>query len=225
MSDVSGNTVDPAAGRRSLGPVPRWVLVALVWLIVLALALATDQVTRAAYQHGPGRIAALNLPAEFLTELLKLRSVALCGVLLLLADRRLRWRFALDFSVVTLVQAGAASLLKDVFNRLRPDDVEAAGHFLGPQWHGPGSSFPSGHATAAWALAALLTAYYPRWRWVFFSAATAVCWARLHLDRHYPADLLAGALLGWYLSMALLAGIARIRRRRAPQTTAPAADA
>lgn len=193
----------------------RWLLVLVIWLAVLGVALATDHYTQAAYRDSLGRVDALNLPAEFLVELLTLQPVFLIAVVLLLADRRLRWGFALDFPVVVLGQAAAASLLKDVFNRMRPDSLEGAGCFLGPAWHGPGSSFPSGHATAAWALAALLTAYYPRWRWLFFILAIAVCWARLHLDRHHVGDLIAGGLLGWYLAMALLGWLNRVRERRA----------
>jgi len=75
-----------------------------------------------------------------------------------------------------------------------------------------GNSFPSGHATAAWALAALLTAYYPRWRWAFCVGAVAVCWARLQLGSHYPADVVAGGVVGWFVAQGLLAWM---RRRRA----------
>lgn len=214
MTQPSEQPGQPRASRR-------WLLSLAIWLVVLGIALATDHYTQPAYRDSLGQVEGLNLPAEFLTELLKLRPVFLMAVLLLLADRGLRWGFALDFSVVVLVQAGAASLLKDVFNRLRPDDLEAAGRFLGPQWDGPGSSFPSGHATAAWALAALMTAYYPRLRWVFIIGAVAVCWARLQLGRHHPGDVIAGGLLGWYLAMALLGWLNRVRERRAASAMVP----
>ena len=185
----------------------------LGWCVVVAALLAVDGRFQALYQGSLGRVEALLLPACFLTELLKLKPVFLMAVVLLLVDRRLRWRFASDFAVVVLVQAGVASGLKDLFSRMRPDSPEVAGVFFGPMAGVNGNSFPSGHATAAWALAALLAAYYPRWRWAFCVAAVAVCWARLQLGAHYPADLVAGGALGWYVAQGLLAWTRRRRCR------------
>lgn len=186
----------------------------LAWCAVVIALLAVDDRFNALYQSTLGRVEALLLPALFLTELLKLKPVFLMAVVLLLADRRLRWRFAGDFALVVLVQAGVGSGLKHLFSRMRPDSFDGAGVFFGPMADVNGNSFPSGHATAAWALAALLAAYYPRWRWVFYVAAVAVCWARLQLNVHYPADVVAGAVLGWFVAQALLSWTRRTRRLR-----------
>ncbi len=187
----------------------------LGWCAVVVALLTVDGQLQALYQGSLGRVKGLILPAFFLTELLKLKPVFLMAVVLLLADRRLRWRFASDFALVVLVQAGVASGLKDLFNRMRPDSVEGAGVFFGPMADVNGNSFPSGHATAAWALAALLAAYYPRWRWAFYVGAMAVCWARLQLGSHYPADLVFGGALGWFVAQGLLGWMKRVRARRA----------
>ncbi len=195
--------------------VPRWLWLLVICVFAVLLGLATDDYTQPAYHSTVGSNDALNLPAAFLTELLKLKPVLLAMIALLLADRRLRWRFAADFSAVILVQAGVGSALKELFQRIRPDDFEAAGIFYGPLADVKGNAFPSGHATAAWAIAAVMAAYYPRWRWLFYIGAVAVCWARLQLNAHYPGDLIAGGVVGWFVAQALMAWMGRVRARRA----------
>lgn len=56
-------------------------------------------------------------------------------------------------------------------------------------------SFPSGHATAAFALAAMQPAReQPYW----YAGATLIGVSRVTLDRHYVHDVLAGAALGYF---------------------------
>lgn len=182
---------------------------ALVYVLVL-----TDQYTRQAYQGALGQTDALLLPAHFLTGLLKLRPVLLLVLLLLVVDRRLRWRFPWELAIVAIVQSVLVSGAKDLFNRARPDSPVGAGIFGGPFAEVEGNSFPSGHAASAFALAAVFAAYYPRWRWVFYLGAGAVCLARMHLDAHYLGDVVAGGLIGWYVARGLL-GCMRGRRLKA----------
>jgi membrane-associated phospholipid phosphatase len=60
-------------------------------------------------------------------------------------------------------------------------------------------SFPSNHATQAFAVASVIAAHHPHRRWVrglAYSVAGGVGFARIYHDDHYPSDVLAGAAIG-----------------------------
>jgi len=90
-------------------------------------------------------------------------------------------------------------LLKNLLCRARPN-AAGAGAFLAmfPCFPAPYAlaSFPSGHTTTAFALATVLSLWYPRGRWVWGGGAVLVGWSRLILGSHFPSDVLAGAVLG-----------------------------
>lgn len=60
------------------------------------------------------------------------------------------------------------------------------------------SSFPSGHASVAFALA--FAAWYADrvWGWVFFGIAAAISAGRVFVGVHFPLDILGGFLVGWF---------------------------
>lgn len=59
-------------------------------------------------------------------------------------------------------------------------------------------SFPSGHATAAFAVAAMEAHYHPREAAYWYGGAALIAASRVGLHRHYIHDVLAGATVGYF---------------------------
>ncbi len=90
-------------------------------------------------------------------------------------------------------------ILKNLLCRARPTAVGAGVFFREfPCVPAPYAlaSFPSGHATTAFALATVLSLWYPRWTAAWLALATIVGWSRVALGSHFPSDVLAGAIVG-----------------------------
>jgi undecaprenyl-diphosphatase len=100
------------------------------------------------------------------------------------------------FAVLLPVLAG--EIIKNIVGRGRPFVGGQANafnfsHFAGTEAY---ASFPSGHATAAFALAFAVSAVWPRLRGVMLIYAVLIGASRLVLLAHHPSDVVAGALLG-----------------------------
>jgi len=126
-----------------------------------------------------------------------------------MADLRRR-RFALSTYLIVYGAGLAANIIKLMTVRLRPRNVDL-GHisgwetFLGPSRVFDVSthelSFPSGHTTTAFALAYVLTRYYPRGRPVFLLMALCAGIGRVVVQAHYPSDVVGGGIVGWGFAM------------------------
>ncbi|MGB7284177.1 MAG: capsule assembly Wzi family protein [Candidatus Acidiferrum sp.] len=70
--------------------------------------------------------------------------------------------------------------------------------FDGKFWQG-GDSFPSNHATAAWAIASVISHEYPGplTKILAYGAATAITFARVRGEQHFPSDAFVGSGIGW----------------------------
>ncbi len=115
--------------------------------------------------------------------------------------------------------AGAGLLdqvLKNVACRARPTAPGAGAFFTNfPCFPAPyaTASFPSGHATTAFATAVVLALWYPRGTGVFVGMAVLVAVSRVMLGAHFPSDVLAGALLGSGVALVVYAYVPITRRR------------
>ena len=99
--------------------------------------------------------------------------------------------------------------LKIATRRLRPSDIPPAGKFSDTFFNshksaiGINTSFPSGHAAAAFAVAAVFSHRYRQHRWVpwvAYGAAAAIGFSRVTLQSHFPSDVFLGAALGYSIT-------------------------
>jgi undecaprenyl-diphosphatase len=98
--------------------------------------------------------------------------------------------------VVGLAASGiSVQIIKHLIGRARPR-VSDSLIIIGPSLRGGYDSFPSGHSAMAFCLAAILSRYYPRYWIPFYIFAVLEGLARIDGTSHFPADVLAGALVG-----------------------------
>jgi membrane-associated phospholipid phosphatase len=120
-----------------------------------------------------------------------------------------RWRshaLAPLFVFAAVALAGLTTdLVKALLGRLRPKLFLRDGSYGFDLLHTRADyvSFPSGHATTAFALAAALTLLWPRPAVAYFAVALAVAASRVLSNAHWLSDVLAGGLVGVLVTLAL----------------------
>jgi membrane-associated phospholipid phosphatase len=99
----------------------------------------------------------------------------------------------------SLIAAGAVTpILKLTFGRRRPSNAERRFDPGGRE-----ASFPSGHATQAFAVASVVASHYDS-PWVRAAAYGLVGLSRMERDVHFGSDVLAGALVGIVVGKAIV---------------------
>ena len=89
------------------------------------------------------------------------------------------------------------AVLKSLLGMARPD-LGQGPNFTGPSLDNDYAAMPSGHTAGAFALATVLGAKYPRYKWAFYTLATLIGLSRIYLEQHWPSNVLAGAVIGIY---------------------------
>lgn len=94
-----------------------------------------------------------------------------------------------------LLALGAAQVIAHIWERPRPYIAHPGdAHLFIAASHDP--SFPSDHATAAFAIAVALLLRHRKAGILALVMAVTLCLARVAVGTHYPGDVLGGALLG-----------------------------
>ncbi|HEY7601122.1 MAG TPA: phosphatase PAP2 family protein [Methylomirabilota bacterium] len=213
---------------------------AVLALTVLVAATPADErlhdfVFRHVVSH-EARLLANGFTLLGTTEVATLGLLGIGGLAYRGADTAM-WRAAIG-GVTGVVLAGLATqAVKHVACRARPRLVEGwgvgtdpipdasarLGFFHWPCWgRWNYQSFPSGHATTAFAAAAALVSWAPpRGRAWVLAAASGVAASRIVLNAHFLSDVLGGGLIGWWAGEA---GVRLVARYLTPRWRAPSPE-
>lgn len=164
---------------------------------------------------GPASPVWLMELARFCSTLLP--AVALLGALVLLPWHGAAGRRALGLALLAVLLAWlVARGLSAAWPSPRPFALGLGHQGLA---HKATASFPSSHASVAFAFGLALWARWP-WRlgrWLPLLMAVLVGWSRVALGLHFPVDVLAGALvgaLGWGLAAGTVRAVSYNRQDR-----------
>lgn len=104
--------------------------------------------------------------------------------------------------VILLSDQISSTLIKPLFDRVRPckafETIGTVNMLIGMK---TSPSFPSSHAANSFAAATLFALFYSRRRWIYYTLAAVIAFSRVYVGVHYPFDVLAGALIGFFSAL------------------------
>lgn len=103
---------------------------------------------------------------------------------------------AVDLFFLILLVLVVTTLLKFLFASPRPDDIREVPIPVPGYFGFDVYSFPSNHASRAFACALLLSFRFRKWTVPLFAYAFLIGLAKIYVGAHYPGDIIAGAVLG-----------------------------
>jgi undecaprenyl-diphosphatase len=121
------------------------------------------------------------------------------------------------------VALAIAQVLSRVVERPRPFVAHPEAVHLFAR-HAADSSFPSDHATAAFAIGVALLLRQRAWGAIVLVLATVLAVGRVAMGIHYPSDVIAGASLGGAVAVALWTGPVRQLLERVADAVGGALD-
>jgi len=111
---------------------------------------------------------------------------------------------AMDGIAASIIASGVITpVLKYTVGRVRPYNTTATFKF---KPFTSNYSFPSGHATQAFAVATVIAENYPVW-WVeglSYGGAALIGYARIEQNAHFASDVVTGSLIGWSVARAVV---------------------
>lgn len=113
---------------------------------------------------------------------------------LLLTHNAFWHQVGIHLAISLLISHALVAICKKIMPRQRPYQAlenVATGRVLMKD-----ASFPSGHSTAAFCKATLLSVALPDLFPLFYGLAAVVALSRVYLGQHYPSDIVIGACVG-----------------------------
>ncbi|MGL4453978.1 MAG: phosphatase PAP2 family protein [Sarcina sp.] len=158
----------------------------------------TSMMYKAQDLHNP----ILNSIMIFFTKLGDMGLIWLALGLVLLFFKRTRKAGVLIY-LSQLLNIIVVTVLKDTIQRPRPFLTLPDLHPLIPL---PTSySFPSGHASSAFAGALIVAYMFKKWIIPAYIVAIGIALSRVYLGVHYPSDIIVGAIIGTLSSIIIIA--------------------
>ena len=210
-----------------------WGKLGVFTLATVALTFADKPVQRQALKFRVGHTNALKV-SKFITnsggiyEFYTLAALGAYGYIF--KNEKVRTTTLLATQAY-ITGAVIESVLKYLSGRTRPsyygDGVEAKPRFLGPfgntsrDYNGSrsNSSFPSGHATVAFAAATVFAMEYKNTVWVpifSYTAASLISLSRITENKHWTTDIFVGAVLGYLSGRQIVNNYHRYAKIKAP---------
>lgn len=127
-------------------------------------------------------------------------------IFLLIFEEKINKKFIIYLVISLAITSIIVLGLKNIVRRPRPTII-VGNHITTCD---KDFSFPSGHASIAFACAAVLAAFDKKRKWFYFLIAGLIALSRIYLHCHYFSDVLIGGLLGYFISKStiLLSGAA-----------------
>ena len=102
----------------------------------------------------------------------------------------------ITLSAGVLLTTAAVQIVKYFSARERPENQVIKASFA--------SSFPSGHSASSFAVATMLSSFYPEVLPLSFALASLVALSRVYLGEHFLSDIVAGSALGIVIAYVVL---------------------
>jgi hypothetical protein len=171
-----------------------WLVLSASAAALATMSLADESLSDAARDRGP----AFGSVGDALNEFGSAGSLAVLGGFYLAGaigkDSKAK-DVCVDGVAASLIATGMITpVLSTVIGRERPTEENGAYSFKPFD----GRSFPSGHATQAFAVASVIATSYDQ-LWVkatVYGAASLTAWGRVRRGKHFPTDVVAGAAIG-----------------------------
>ncbi len=130
--------------------------------------------------------------------------------LMLIVAAAIVWRGSAKVRIALVVAAVCVALLDPLTHYLlkpffgRPRPCHTLGDIRLLVGCGGKFGFPSNHAVNIFAAMTALSFFVRKYIWLFATIAALIGISRIYLGRHYPADVLAGAIVGVVLAAIII---------------------